>query len=361
MFKCSVILGVLRVFDPFETQVPTMFAILPEKRNCRDFLSKSTHGKLSRICLIFTLLAAFSPVTSSCLLAQGRGSGKAAEEKQTIRSTDGWPIAFTYYKPASAGESTPPVILLHKKNGNRLVWNSFAKRLQAAGFAVFAVDLRKHGESKLPAGAAVGSGKKKKKRSSRSVDLKKQDYQSMVTRDLEGVKKFIVAEHQAKKLNVRKMAIIAAQESAPIAITFAAFDWRKRPHDDSARPQDRTPRGQDVRALILLSPNDKVPGISTGIPIGYLKSLGIAVFIAYGAEDSLDNKQSEKMFKKFSTAKGTEERMELHKYGRVKYRGTDMLRLGGRIKLQEQMLRFLNKHVKSLPDKWRDRRSRLRT
>ncbi|MCH7989225.1 MAG: hypothetical protein IID46_08755 [Planctomycetes bacterium] len=335
-----------------------MFAIHSEKRNYLNSSTKSTNGRLSRICLIVTLLAAYSHVSTGVLSAQGKGSSSADEEKRTIRSLDGWPIAFTYYKPKSAGENTPPVILLHKKNGNRLVWNKFAKRLQVQGYAVFAVDLRKHGESKLP---AVGSNKKKKKRSSRSIDLKKQDYERMVTRDLEGLKKFIVEEHQAKKLNVRKMAIIAAQESAPIAINFAARDWTKRPHDDSARLQDKTPRGQDVRALVLLSPNDKVPGISTGKSIGYLKSLRIAVFIAYGAQDTLDNKQSEKMFKKFSGAKGNNERMELHKYSRVKYRGTDMLRLGGRIKLQEQMLDFLNKHVKSLPDKWRDRRSRLRT
>ena len=57
----------------------------------------------------------------------------------------------------------------------------------------------------------------------------------------------------------------------------------------------------------------------------------MAVFIAYGAEDNLDDDQSEKMFKKFAGAKGNDKRMELHKYARVKFRGTDMLRLGGEI------------------------------
>ena len=360
MFKCSVILGHSIVFNSMEMQVSIMFAINPEKRNCRDSSSKSTKWKLSRLCLFFVLLAACSHVSSGVLSAQGKGSNQTSGEKHTIRTLDGWPIVFTYYKPESAGENTPPVILLHKKNGNRLVWNKFAKRLQALGYAVFAVDLRKHGESKPAAGVAVKK-KKQKKQPPRNVDLKKQDYERMVTRDLEALKKFIVVEHQAKKLNVRKTAIIAAQESAPIAIAFAYRDWRKRPHDDNALPQYKTPRGQDVRALVLLSPNDKVPGISTGNAISYLKTRKMAVFIAYGAEDSLDDEQSEKMFKKFAGAKGNANRMELYKYARVKFRGTDMLRLGGRIKLQEQMLNFLNKHVKSLPDKWRDRRSRLRT
>ena len=336
-----------------------MFAIKSKKRNRQSSYSKSTKWRISQTCLVFALLVVFSQVTSEFLLAQGGGSNQASGEKQTIRSSDGWPIVFTYYKPESAGENTPAVILLHKIKGNRLVWKSFAKRLQTLGYAVFAVDLRKHGESKPAAGAAVSSGKKKKKKSPRNVDLKKQDYERMVTRDLEALKKFILAEHQAKKLNVRKMAIIAAQESAPIAIAFAYRDWKKRPHDDHAQLQLKTPRGQDVRALVLLSPNDKVPGISSGNAISYLKTRRIAVFIAYGAEDSLDDDQSEKMFKKFAGAKGNAQRMELHKYARVKFRGTDMLRLRSRIKLQEQMLSFLNKHVKSPPAEWRDRRSRL--
>jgi hypothetical protein len=371
MFKRSVILGYSRVFDSIEKQVSIMFTIDPEKRTCGDSSSKSTHWRLSRICLFFTLSAACSHVTSDFVLAQGAGSNQASGEKQLIRSQDNWPIVFTYYKPKTAGENTPSVILLHKKNGNRLVWNSFAKRLQAQGYAVFAVDLRKHGESKSSVEAAVSSDKKKKRRrrkkrkSTRSVDLKKLDYERMVTWDLEALKKFLVEEHQAKKLNIRKLAIIAAQESVPIAINFAARDWNKSPHDDHALPQLKTPRGQDVRALVLLSPNDKVPGVLTGKPISFLKvpARKVAVFIAYGAEDTLDDEQSEKMFKKFSGPKGNEKRMELHKYGRVKFRGTDMLRLGGGIKLQEQMLGFLNKYVKSPspPVKWRDRRSRLRT
>ena len=344
-----------------------MFAINPEKRTCRNSSSKWTNWRLSRICLIFTLLAAYSHVSSGVLSAQGKGSKRTSAEKHIIRSLDGWPIALTYYKPVSAGEDTPLVILLHKKKGNRIVWenNSFAKRLQTQGYAVFAVDLRKHGDSKPPAGATAISGKKKRKpkKSSRNVDLKKQDYEKMVRLDLEALKKFIVVEHQAKKLNVRKMAIIAVQESAPIAISFAAIDWLKNPHDDNALLRYRTPRGQDVRALVLLSPNDKVPGISTGPAINVLKARRIAVFIAYGADDTLDDKQSEKMFKRFSSAKGNDRRMELHRYPRVKLRGTDMLgpRLRGRIKLQEQILSFLNKHVKSLPDKWRTRKSRLTT
>ena len=39
----------------------------------------------------------------------------------------------------------------------------------------------------------------------------------------------------------------------------ADFDWQKEPYDDAAVIEQQTPRGQDVKALILLSPEDHAP------------------------------------------------------------------------------------------------------
>src|SRR5690606_10555327 len=116
-------------------------------------------------------------------------------------------------------------ILLHGKGGDRLVWEqkgagatgkSFAAVLQDQGYAVVSVDLRKHGESKRED----------------DKELRPDDYRAMVG-DLEAVKKFLLAEHQEKKLNINKLGIIAADDMAPVAVTFAQIDWQKKPYDDA--------------------------------------------------------------------------------------------------------------------------------
>src|SRR5690606_1715727 len=104
------------------------------------------------------------------------------------------------------------------------------------GLAVVTVDMRKHGESKTsPAGRT-------------ETVMRHEDYQHMWQGDLEAVKQFLMEEHKQRKLNVNKLAIIAAGEMAPIAARFTVFDWSKPPYDDAPIPRERTPRGQDVRA-----------------------------------------------------------------------------------------------------------------
>jgi hypothetical protein len=104
------------------------------------------------------------------------------------------------------------------------------------------VDLRKHGESKTA--------------DEQDSTLRPNDYAAM-RGDLQAVKNFLLAEHQEKKLNISKLGIIAADDMCPVAATFTQDDWLIPPYDDApvTDPAARTPRGQDVRALVLLSPS----------------------------------------------------------------------------------------------------------
>lgn len=298
-----------------------------------------------------------------CSSIAGTASAQKAEKKarvideKSLTAGDGWPLQITYFKSA-AGKEAPAVILLHMQNSNRLVWRAtrpgypegFAGRLQEEGYAVVSLDLRKHGQSKGTMATAVDS---KKDTTSLSAD----DYQRMAL-DLDAVKDFLLEEHQAGNLNIRKTAIVAPGFTAPIAINFSLADWLKKPYDDAPTFAAKTPRGQDIRAIVLLSPEESVPGVNAGRAILDLRnpSLGVSFLIAYGTKDKLDRGDSRKIHQKLASLPANKDRMYLQGFD-SKMRGTEML--GERLKLEETILGFLKKHLADLPDEWRDRKSRL--
>ena len=312
-------------------------------------------------------------------------------EEKTIYAIDNWPLKLTYYK-SSAGKEAAVVVLLHQKRESRMVWTAeggVAKTLHAEGFAVIAVDLRKHGQSKPgetdeePKKNTVDKDKSAKK--SGGSELKKEDYMGMVL-DMDAVKKFIFEEHQKGNLNMRKMAIVAPAMSAAVAIVFTARDWEKKPYDDASTPAARTPRGQDVQALVFLSPETNLPGLAAHQVMPVLKNFPIASLVVVGKDDSAENKdQAKKLFqqlggdptkvapaKKVEPAKKTKDKeAESHKDDKDKVhhyyqeppgklRGTDML--GKKLGVEGDIVVFLKHHMKDLKGpfyEWRDRQSRL--
>ena len=206
----------------------------------------------------------------------------------------GWPIATTYFESQS-GKESPVIILLTSTEGsdkvdarNRLIWQSTALALQKSGFAVITADLRKHGESIPP----VAEGKE-----SSVLKMNAEDYPLMVAADMEAIKAFLVAEHTAEKLNVRKLGIVSMGSSSMVAAAFAVADWDKKPYPDGPTPQTSTPRGQDVRALICYSPATTVKGINSTAILKAIKPLPIAVYVIAAKENKEDVKNAEKFFK----------------------------------------------------------------
>lgn len=270
---------------------------------------------------------------------------RAAEtEELSLRTRDGWTIPVTYYTSA-AGKDAPVVLLLHGADGNRNVWKGLATVLQKAGYAVVAPDLRKHGQSQGP---PVGG---------KSDRLTPVDYRAMVAEDLETVKTFLLERHNKGELNIRKTGIIAADGSAPIAVNWALADWLKEPYPDAPTAEARTPRGQDVRALVLLSPTEAVGGLNMGRALTQLKPFRIAALFAVGEEDREDKKTTIKSYERLTTgAEGSKERVLFEQFPKVKQRGTELL---GVRQLTGQILNFLDKNLKQLPDPWQNRESRL--
>ena len=276
---------------------------------------------------------------------------------ETVSAPDKFPIRFSYYpaiadkNPAGLSEA-PVVILLHGDNGSRLVWDkgsapagkkTFPEILQEEGYATVTVDLRKHGQSVIEG---------------RDDPIQNDDYLKMAAGDLKAVKDFLQTEHQAKNLNMGKMAIVAAGFSAPVATAFAQFDWEQKPYDDSPLPESRTPRGQDVKTIILLSPESTAGRLSLNKSLVYLNKQNLAFLFMVGKQDAADKGAAKNAFKACGAdSKKSIGRVELHEPD-LKDRGTDML--GKALAVVElPILLFLQKHLKEITVPWVDRRSRL--
>jgi len=282
-------------------------------------------------------------------------------ENKTLQTDDGGSLHITYYK--SLGEQDAPVVvLLHMKDGNRFVWQGdkgFARRLQEGGYAVITVDLRFHGESKVGGAPGVtnvnqGTGKNKDKKKA-GIDLRPIDLEAMVEFDMETVKAFIKGEHQAKNLNMNKMGIVGPEMGASVAVAYAALDWDKAPYDD-AQEGFQTPRGQDVRAIVLISPQEKYKNMAMAKVITALKNpdLNISFLICSGS-GAQDKKESEKIFEMAATPSINKKRMYFKSYP-AKQTGTDLLDKG--LGIEDYMMAFFDEHLKKIDSSWRDRESK---
>jgi len=306
--------------------------------------------RLAIASVVFPL--AFALMCVDAAAQERKTKTKQAPVDRSLRTKDDWEIKITYYESVK-GMEAEVVVLLHHEGGNRFIWqgdDGFAERLRKEGYAVISVDLRKHGESRL---AAVASARNRSNGS--GVRLTKDDYIRMVTLDLAAVKQFIYDEHQRQNLNMRKTAVVAPEMSTALAINFAWNDWMTPPFPDAPSIESRTPRGQDVRALILLSPEDKPP-IRPALKDLRNPAWGVSVLICYGRNDKRDNGVSAKIQRELLRIPENKERVYLLDYD-LPLRGTALLRK--KIAIEDHMLEFLRQHLKALPDEWRDRKSRL--
>jgi pimeloyl-ACP methyl ester carboxylesterase len=307
---------------------------------------------------LFGVIAAASP---HALRAQPQ---EGTRVERVLPTGDDWQVYITYYSTSvekeSIAKNTPVIVLLHGDKENRLVWEGekgLAPRLQREGFAVITVDLRKHGQS-TNVGRASGDSPAGGK-STEGTNVQSVDYQNMVDEDLEAVKKFIFEQNQAKRLNMNKMGIIAAESSAAVAVCFAANDWKKEPYDDAAADDMKTPRGQDARALVLLSPPQKTKGLPFSDALTEIRNpdYNVAFLTIYGKLNKADTAAINAHKRLFTNTKANKDRIYLVGY-KTNLRGTDLLGKG--IDAEATIIEFFKLHLKDLKDsEWRDRQSRL--
>jgi pimeloyl-ACP methyl ester carboxylesterase len=316
-------------------------------------LKSSLTRRLARIVMVALVVAA-GPGAVSSVMAQEAPAG----EPKMLTAKDGWPVHITYYEAVDAGKETPVIVMLHGQKESRLVWKQtqLITLLVQDKFAVVTVDLRKHGESKAPETAPAAA---------RNEKVSKFDYIAMAEKDLEAVKKFLYQEHEGKRLNIRKTGLVAADFSAVIAANWAAADWIKKPYDDAPTLNARTPRGQDVQAMLLFSPDESVKGLNVVRALPLLRGTGMAAMLLYGGKNSKNKSVAVKIFNALGGKLQVDETRRLYERAfATAARGTALLKLNlGKPSPAEFGLLFFRKHLKDLKGvnyDWRDRTSRVK-
>jgi pimeloyl-ACP methyl ester carboxylesterase len=202
----------------------------------------------------------------------------------TLTTKDGVQLKITYF-PSSAGQNAVPVVMLHDIGETRAVFNPLASALhnprqpespsaqKMESRAVITVDLRGHGQSKM---ATAPDGESLELDAAR---FELTDFQSMVSQDMETVRSFLVEQNDAGMLNLNKLCIVGSGLGANVALLWSARDW--------ATPNlPVRKQGQDVKALVLLSPHWNYRGLILRDAMKFPPvQKQLSIFLAYGRAD----------------------------------------------------------------------------
>ncbi|MEX2308620.1 MAG: alpha/beta fold hydrolase [Pirellulales bacterium] len=312
------------------------------------------------VCFALVLTLVLSPSSS----AQFRQA--PPPEVVSLVTKDGVQLKLTYFpgperKGSAEAKQVTPVVLLHDYKETRAIFSGLAQRFQtfateekgSASFAVVTVDLRAHGDSTkavFPNGEAIDLDASK---------LRKEDYFAMVTMDMAAVRSFLLSKNDAGELNLNKLCVVGSGMGASIAANWALQDW-------SWPPLAIGKQGQDVKALVLLSPRWSYTGLTMQAPLRFrpLKQ-NVAWMLVYGAEDpkvAADVRRIEKQLQRFHPepdAAGAQGSSSLQVVPmKSKLQGSTLLRQVG-APIEEKIIGFLSEHVATKNYPWINRLGRL--
>jgi pimeloyl-ACP methyl ester carboxylesterase len=202
----------------------------------------------------------------------------------TLKTRDGVDLAATFYG-SNVGKEAVPVIMLHQFKGSRADFKDLALALQGKdgrGCAVLVPDLRGHGRSTRQSGPGGD-------RELNAALLRPADIAAMAEQDLEACKAYLMEKNNAGELNINKLCVVGAEMGAVVGVKWAEWDWHW--------PALTTGKqGQDVKALILISPVWSYKGLSISDVIAN-RSLagGWSWLIIVGGQDSTEAKEAKRL------------------------------------------------------------------
>ncbi len=316
-------------------------------------------------CLALAFVLTF---TSARVFGQAAAVGEsgAAGDATPLTTKDGVQLQLTYL-PSAVRKGTPqakqvtPVVLLHDYKSSHAALMSLAAKLQAVGaepsakiaFAVVLVDLRAHGASnKLisPQGEALELD---------AAKLNKEGFYAMASLDMEAVRHFLVDKNDEGELNLNKLCIVGSGMGASVGVNWALQDW-------TAPPLALGKQGQDVKGLVLVSPQWSFNGLSMqdAMKFAPLKK-NVAWLLVCGEQDAkakTDCNRIQKQLERFhpDTAKsGTKQSSGLLVEMQPSALQGDMLlsKLGDTI--EPAIVKFLTKSVAATQYPWTNRRGKL--
>ncbi len=266
-----------------------------------------------------------------------------------LLAADGLQLSATFY-PGTRGQDTVPVILLHMWKGSRKDYSGLAPYLQQQGHAVLVPDLRGHGES---AQGPLGGQKLD------PAKLSANHFYEMRYGDMELFRRFLVEKNDAKELNLDKLCIVGAEMGAVVAVYYALTDWTQ-----IRREANRAAPAQDVKGLVLISPDWDFRGMPLNKPLAHpLVRTQISVMIVVGKEDSRSLGEANRVhnvLEKYHVTPqdvGTDDRDKIDLFyiqASTKLQGTKMLGVRG-LRIEQFIGRFIELRLVNQDYPWYER------
>lgn len=222
-------------------------------------------------------------------------AGPPAPETNWLETKDGWRIHCLYYPPQPdirKGKETIPIILLHGWQGQGGEYAFLATGLQTFGHAVAVPDLRGHGRStsRRNRDGDLETAKIDDPRKFTPVDLK------AIVNDVEEVKKMLMKKNNAAEVNIELLTVGGAEFGCALAMNWAAADW-------SFPDTPALKQGRDVKALILLSPAQRISkakGYDCSAALSHPAiENAMSLLIAVGEKDRKASSEARRIFERF--------------------------------------------------------------
>jgi len=289
------------------------------------------------------LLALMFPLDARAAEPEAAEDSPAPEDVQ-LRTKDGLHLHAVYYAGTQKKNSVP-IILLHAYNGDCHDFDNLALMLQHRGHAVITPDLRGHGESK-----EINRDGRTEKIETKA--LRAPDFVDMWKFDLEAVKSFLIAQNNLGELNIDKLCVVGTEMGALIAADWAQLDW-------SWPVLSNGKQGQDVKALVLISPEPNFKGMKLmdAISVPEIRS-ELAIMLIAGRKNSRASEDANKLYKHFAKfhVDKTSPTLELLR-PETKLQGAELLNEKS-LGVEAAIVKFVDLLVKK-PFPWDERRSVL--
>jgi alpha-beta hydrolase superfamily lysophospholipase len=197
--------------------------------------------------IIFLLGLAVAADVSAQERSAEKDDGPPKPRELKLKTKDDVGIRAAYF-PSEEGKDAITVLIVHEWKGQARPYFNLCYALQDAGFAVVIPDYRGHGGSRE---YVDRRGESKRFNLAR---MSKRDLQNIIRYDLETVKKFLKEENNEGRLNLNALVVIGIGEGNVLGGHWAQQDWK-------FPSVGRKKQGQDVKALVLISPVKQAKGI----------------------------------------------------------------------------------------------------
>lgn len=207
-------------------------------------------------------------------------------EELDLETRDGVQLKATYYG-STVGKKAVPVLILHDFKGNRTEYNQLALYLQQLGHAVIVPDLRGHGDSTLQRTPINPTPKQLD-----ADKMSKNDFLPILVPggDLSTIRRVLLQKNNDSELNLASWCVIGVGGFGSVmAMNWAMVDW-------SYPPLTTGKQGQDVKAIVLISPEQNFKGMTLQLPLNHrLVRSQISTLIMVGREKSSSLRDAERI------------------------------------------------------------------